>query len=82
MIYSFSLKSGLFSANESVGESKELLKTIEFDGHDSDIHFACQFNGTLTTGVFGKVEAISDAAHQFSFNLIKVGSLDIAIIRN
>jgi len=68
------LKSGLFSANESVGESKELLKTIEFDGHDSDIHFACQFNATLNTGVFGKVEAISDAAHQFSFNLIKGNS--------
>lgn len=67
----------MFEADQSVGESLELSKVVDFAGHDFDVHFACKFNTDTVpeVGLFGKVEISplpEEDGEQFSFNLIKV----------
>ena len=63
-------------ANETVGESSDLSKIIDFDGHEVDVHYACSFASSANShsGVFGKVEVtpMFSEVNGFSFNLIKV----------
>ena len=80
------MKSGIFVANETVGESSDLSKVIDFDGHEVDIHYACNFASSAKTdsGVFGKVEVtpMFNEVNGFSFNLIKVYDKNVKLSQN
>ena len=72
----------MFHGDVSVGESDgDLIKDIEYTGHEIDVQFSCFLTSTTTTKVpdleiFGKVfisqiDEEGNERDEFSFNLIK-----------
>ena len=69
------LRSQLFRPDEVAGEvAGDLSKTVDFDGSDFDVDFAClMVDRRCIPKLFGKVIiSTSTCTSPFSFNLIKV----------